>query len=79
MSLSVNVSKLTASMGAIERRLGKDMDKMVLKIYREQLMRLGIDPDKVKRFRYIDREGKYSRKGKEYKLDIVISNNHQIY
>ena len=74
--LSVNVSKLTASMGTIGRRLGKDMEKMVLKIYRDQLMQLGIDPDKAKRFRYIDREGKYGRKGKEYEFDIVISNNH---
>jgi len=74
--LSVNVSKLTASMGTIGRRLGKDMEKMVLKIYRDQLMQLGIDPDNAKRFRYIDIEGKYGRKGKEYEFDIVISNNH---
>jgi len=39
-------------------------------------MQLGIDPDKAKRFRYIDIEGKYGRKGKEYEFDIVISNNH---
>jgi hypothetical protein len=48
-------NELTASMGTIGRRLGKDMEKMVLKIYRDQLMQLGIDPDKAKRFRYIDR------------------------
>jgi hypothetical protein len=69
-------NELTASMGTIGRRLGKDMEKMVLKIYRDQLMQLGIDPDKAKRFRYIDIEGKYGRKGKEYEFDIVISNNH---
>jgi chromosome segregation ATPase len=69
-------NELTASMGTIGRRLGKDMEKMVLKIYRDQLMQLGIDPDKAKRFIYIDREGKYGRKGKEYEFDIVISNNH---
>jgi hypothetical protein len=69
-------NELTASMGTIGRRLGKDMEKMVLKIYRDQLIQLGIDPDKAKRFRYIDREGKYGRKGKEYEFDIVISNNH---
>jgi len=63
-------------MGTIGRRLGKDMEKMVLKIYRDQLMQLGIDPDNAKRFRYIDIEGKYGRKGKEYEFDIVISNNH---
>jgi len=69
-------NELTASMGTIGRRLGKDMEKMVLKIYRDQLMQLGIDPDNAKRFRYIDIEGKYGRKGKEYEFDIVISNNH---
>jgi DNA repair exonuclease SbcCD ATPase subunit len=36
-------NELTASMGTIGRRLGKDMEKMVLKIYRDQLMQLGIE------------------------------------
>jgi|GEM_PF-813556 hypothetical protein len=72
----VSVDKLTAIIGTIGRRLSKDMEKMILKIYRDQLIQLGIDPDNAKRFRYIDREGKYGRKGKEYEFDIVISNNH---
>jgi len=49
---------------------------MVLRIYKDQLMHIGIDPDKVKRFEYIDEEGKYGRKGKWYEFDIVVSNEH---
>jgi len=49
---------------------------MVLRIYKDQLMHIGIDPDKVKRFEYIDEEGKYGRKGKEYEFDIIVSNDH---
>jgi hypothetical protein len=74
--IEVSIGELTVSIGSIGRRLGKDMEKMVLKIYKDQLMQLGIDPDNAKRFRYIDREGKYGIKNKEYEFDIVISNNH---
>jgi len=70
------LAELRVSIGSMGRRLGKDMERMVLNIYKDQLMHIGIDPDKVKRFEYIDEEGKYGRKGKEYEFDIIVSNEH---
>jgi hypothetical protein len=70
------LTTVEASMGTLGRRVGKDLEKMILKIYKEQLIQLGINPEKAKRFRYIDKEGKYGRKGKEYEFDIVISDEH---
>ncbi len=70
------LSELSISVGSIGRRLGKDMERMVLNIYKDQLMHIGIDPNNAKRFEYIDKEGKYGRKGKEYEFDIVVSNEH---
>jgi len=49
--------------------------KKILKIYKDQLIQMGINPDNAKRFRYIDKEGKYGIKGKEYEFDIVVSDD----
>ncbi len=38
-------------------------------------MQLGIDPDKARRFEYIDYEGKYGLKGKRYEF-VIVSNTH---
>ena len=70
------LDELYVSIGSMGRRLGKDMERMVLNIYKDQLMHIGIDPANAKRFKYIDREGKYGLKGKEYEFDIVVSNGH---
>ena len=56
--------------------MGRDMEKLVLSIYKDQLMQLGIDEDKALRFEYIDREGLYGLKGKRYEFDIVVTNSH---
>jgi len=75
-SLRVSQSRLEVSMGSLGRRLGKDMEKMILNIYKDQLMQIGVNPDKAKRFKYIDEEGRVGRKGKEYEFDIVVSDEH---
>jgi len=55
-------------MGSIGRRLGKDMEKMILKIYKDQLMQIGIDPDNAKRFKYVDEESKMVERVKSTSL-----------
>jgi hypothetical protein len=75
-SLRVSQSRLEVSMGSLGRRLGKGMEKMILNIYKDQLMQIGVNPDKAKRFKYIDEEGRFGRKGKEYEFDIVVSDEH---
>ena len=72
-------SRLTTveiSIGSFGRRLGRDMEKMILNIYKDQLMQIGINPDNARRFKYVDEEGKYGRKGKEYEFDIVVSDDY---
>ncbi|MFN4337406.1 MAG: DUF3782 domain-containing protein [Candidatus Nitrosocaldus sp.] len=74
--LDVSVKEVKVSIGSLGNRMGRDMERMVLNIYRDQLMQLGIDQDKALRFEYIDREGLYGLKGKRYEFDIVITNSH---
>ncbi|MCS7141580.1 MAG: DUF3782 domain-containing protein [Candidatus Nitrosocaldus sp.] len=75
-SLSKGMDELSVSVGALGRRVGKDLERLILNIYRDQLMQLGIDKDKAKRFEYIDKEGLYGLKGKRYEFDIVVSDGY---
>lgn len=68
--------ELKVSIYSLAGMMDRDMEKLVLNIYRDQLMQLGIDKDKALRFEYIDREGLYGLKGKRYVFDVVVSNSH---
>ncbi|MEM4399204.1 MAG: hypothetical protein QXV18_05265, partial [Candidatus Nitrosocaldus sp.] len=70
------IQELSISIGSLGRRTGKDMERLILNIYRDQLTQLGIDRDKARRFEYIDREGLYGLKGKRYEFDIIVGNSH---
>ncbi len=70
------LQELKIGFGSIGRRVGKDLELTILNIYKDQLMQLGIDPDKARRFEYIDYEGKYGLKGKRYEFDVIVSNTH---
>ncbi len=73
-SLSKSVDELSVNIGSLGRRVGKDLER--LNIYRDQLMQIGIDKDKARRFEYIDKEGLYGTKGKRYEFDIIVSNGY---
>ncbi|MDW7999377.1 MAG: hypothetical protein RMI32_00005, partial [Candidatus Nitrosocaldus sp.] len=70
------LQELSISIGSLGRRVGRDMERLILNIYRDQLVQLGIDEDKARRFEYTDEAGLYGLKGKRYEFDIVISNDH---
>ncbi|MEM2566479.1 MAG: DUF3782 domain-containing protein [Candidatus Nitrosocaldus sp.] len=75
-SLSKSVDELSVNIGSLGRRVGKDLERLILNIYRDQLMQIGIDKDKARRFEYIDKEGLYGTKGKRYEFDIIVSNGY---
>jgi hypothetical protein len=73
--LKLVTDEISVTIGSITRRYGKDLEKTILKIYKDQLIQMGINSDNAKRFKYIDKEGKYGIKGKEYEFDIVVSDD----
>ncbi|GBC75313.1 hypothetical protein HRbin06_00631 [archaeon HR06] len=70
-----SIKELTVGIGSMGNRMGRGLQKMVLEIYRDQLLQLGINPNRARRFRYIDKEGKLGLKGRNYEFDIVVSND----
>ena len=71
--LSRDISELKIAVGSIGRRMGRDLEKSILELYRHVLRELGIEVEEIKRFEYIDREGRFFEKGTRIEVDVVIS------
>jgi hypothetical protein len=66
------VSRLEVALGSIGRRWGRDLEKVVLEVYRRALEERGVVPEKVERFIHIDRDGKYYIKDSKIEFDVYI-------
>jgi len=66
------VGELKVAMGSLGRRWGVDLEKTILKIYKDALESRGIEPGKVEKFIYTDVDGKYYRPGARLEIDVYI-------
>ena len=61
------------TIGSVGRRWGRDLETMVLEIFKETLEKRGIEPGKVEKFRYVDRDRSITGiKGRIIDVDIVV-------
>jgi len=73
--LSKRVARLEVVVGSVTRRVGIDLEKTILSLYRDVLVWFGVeDVDKVEKFVYVDAEGRYMGKGDTLEIDIYIHN-----
>ncbi len=71
--LQVAVAELKVAVGSLGRRMGRDLEKMVLNVYRHVLAERGVgDVDKVESFVYVDVDGKYYRRGAKIEVDVYL-------
>jgi hypothetical protein len=73
--LARKVGEQSAVLGSIGRRWGRNLEKMVIELYRHVLEEKGIIPEKIERFTYIDTDGRYYVKGSRIEFDIYIHND----
>jgi hypothetical protein len=73
--LTRKVSEQSAVLGSIGRRWGRDLEKMVIELYRHVLEERGIIPEKIERFTYVDTDGRYYVKGSRIEFDTYIHND----
>jgi len=66
------VGELKVAMGSLGRRWGVDLEKPILKIYKDALESRGIESGKVEKFIYTDVDGKYYRQGARLEMDVYI-------
>ena len=65
--------KVEVTIGSMGRRWGRDLEMMVLEIFKEALERRGIEPGKVEKLRFTDRDGSMTGvKGKIVDVDISV-------
>jgi len=65
--------RVEVTIGSIGRRWGADLERMVLEIYREVLEKKGIEPGKVEKFKYKDRDGSLTGvKGRIIDVDVLV-------
>jgi len=68
--LSMRVEVTIGSMG---RRWGEDLERMVLEIFREALEKRGIEPGKVEKLRFTDRDGSITGvRGRIVDVDVSV-------
>jgi hypothetical protein len=66
------LGELKVMVGSMGRRWGRDFEETVLAIYRDELVRRGLDVRLVRRFSYVDVDGRFGLKGNVYEFDVVI-------
>jgi hypothetical protein len=76
--LAKEVARQGVVLGSIGRRWGKDLEKMVLELYRHVLEERGMIPEKIERFTYVDSDGRYYVKDSKIEFDIYM-HNERIY
>ncbi len=73
-----SLARLEATLGSITSRIGVDMERMILNIYRDVLEREGLRVERVEKLRLKDVEGRYYRKGARLEIDIY-AHNEKVY
>src|SRR5579875_2400912 len=65
--------RLEVTLGRMGRRWGADLERTLLGTFREVLEREGIEPGRVERFSYLDRDGSVTGlKGRLVQVDILV-------
>jgi len=66
------IVRIEATLGSLSGRLGIDLERAILNIYRDILEGMGVEPGRVEKISYKDIDGRYYRKGARLELDIYI-------
>jgi len=67
------VGELKAAIGGLGQRMGRDLEKLILNLYRDAIQRFDIDIDRVEKMSIRDVEGRYLHRGAKIELDIYMS------
>jgi hypothetical protein len=67
---SRSLARLEVTVGRFTSRMGIDMEKMILNIYRDVLEQEGVGVWKVEKLRLKDVDGRYLRRGARLEIDI---------
>jgi hypothetical protein len=72
--LERTVVRIEINLNRLGGRWGRNMERTVLELFRKVLEERGIEPGRVEKFEYIDRDGKFYKKGARIEVDMYIHN-----
>jgi len=65
------VGELKVSVGSMGRRMGLDLERAILNVYKDALIGLGIrDVNEIEKFTYRDLDGKFFERGAKIEIDV---------
>ncbi|MCG2863989.1 MAG: DUF3782 domain-containing protein [Vulcanisaeta sp.] len=67
-----SIMKIEATLGRLGGRWGRNMERMVLEIFREVLEKRGIEPGRVEKFEYIDYDGKFYKRKARIEVGVYV-------
>jgi len=69
---------LKSFVGSIGGRWGKDLEKMILELYRDMVKGFGIDIERIEKASFRDYDGKYLQRGARIELDMYMEQQHYL-
>ena len=66
------LQRLDAAVGSLGGRVGIDLERTILNVYRDTLSSLGVEPLKVEKLTYRDLDGRYYRRGARLEIDVCV-------
>ena len=64
------LTRIEATLGGLTSRMGIDMERMILNVYKDVFEREGLEIRKVEKISFKDVDGRYYRRGAKLELDI---------
>jgi hypothetical protein len=64
------LARIEATLGGLTSRMGIDMERMILNVYKDVFEREGLEIRKVEKISFKDVDGRYYRRGAKLELDI---------
>jgi hypothetical protein len=69
------LARIEATLGGLTSRMGIDMERMILNVYKDVFEREGLEIRKVEKISFKDVDGRYYRRGAKLELDIYAHDN----
>jgi hypothetical protein len=69
------LTRIEATLGGLTSRMGIDMERMILNVYKDVFEREGLEIRKVEKISFKDVDGRYYRRGAKLELDIYAHDN----
>ena len=73
------LTRIEATLGALGARLGVDLERTILNMYKDILARRGIKADRVEKISYKDIDGRYHVKGAKLDIDVYVHDSDVVF